>query len=91
VAQHHERMDGSGYPKGLTGEEIFIEARIIVVADVIEAMSSFRPYRPAPGLDKALDEITRNRGLLYDPQVVDACLKLFSEKGFSFEPKEEKG
>ena len=54
-------------------------------------MSSYRPYRPAPGLDKALDEITRNRGLLYDPQVVDACLKLFSEKGFSFESKEEKG
>jgi len=91
MAQHHERMDGSGYPKGLTGKEIFIEARILAVADVIEAMSSYRPYRPAPGLDKAFEEITRNRGILYDPQVVDACLKLFSEKGFSFEPKEEKG
>ncbi len=91
VAQHHERMDGSGYPNGLPGEEIFIEARIIAVADVIEAMSSYRPYRPAPGLDKALDEISRNRGLLYDPQVVDACLKLFNEKGFSFDDGERSG
>ncbi|MFP5344332.1 MAG: HD domain-containing phosphohydrolase [Gammaproteobacteria bacterium] len=77
--QHHERMDGSGYPKGLKGEEICLEARILAVADVLEAMFSHRPYRPAVGLDKALAEIEQNRGKYYDPAVVDACLKLFRE------------
>jgi energy-coupling factor transporter ATP-binding protein EcfA2 len=85
VLQHHERMDGSGYPQGLSGEEIILEARILGVADVVEAMASHRPYRPARGIDKALEEISQNRGVLYDPKVVDACLKLFAEKGFEFE------
>jgi hypothetical protein len=84
VLQHHERMDGSGYPAGLSGEAILLEARILAVADVIEAMASHRPYRPALGLDQALKEITQNQGTLYDPQVVAACLKLFKEKGFKF-------
>ena len=81
--QHHERMDGSGYPQGLKGEEIVFEARIVAVADVIEAMSSHRPYRPSLGIDRAMEEIERGRGLLYDPTVVDACLRLFREKGFA--------
>ena len=84
MLQHHERLDGSGYPAGLVGEEIILEARILGVADVVEDMASFRPYRPARGLDKALGEISQNRGVLYDPEVVDACLKLFTEKGFEF-------
>ncbi|MEA3420334.1 MAG: response regulator [Acidobacteriota bacterium] len=83
ILQHHERMDGSGYPNGLKGKEIISEARILGVADVIEAMSSHRPYRPALGIDKALQEISENRGILYDPEVVDACLKVF-QKGFKF-------
>jgi PAS domain S-box-containing protein/putative nucleotidyltransferase with HDIG domain len=82
VLQHHERMDGSGYPAGLSGEQIILEARILAVADVVEAMSSFRPYRPALGVDKALAEIHQFRGTLYDGKVVDACIKLFTEKGF---------
>jgi putative two-component system response regulator len=85
VHQHHERMDGSGYPQGLSGEDILLEARILAVADVVEAMASHRPYRPARGIDRALEEISQNRGVLYDPEVVDACLKLFTEKGFRFE------
>ena len=85
VLQHHERMDGSGYPQGLSGEEIILEARILAVADVVEAMASRRPYRPPRGIKKALEEISQNRGVLYDPEVVDACLKLFIEKGFTFE------
>jgi len=84
ILQHHERLDGSGYPQGLKGEEILLEARILGVADVVEAMSSHRPYRPALGIDKALEEISQNRGILYDPEVVDACLKLFGKKGFTF-------
>jgi PAS domain S-box-containing protein/putative nucleotidyltransferase with HDIG domain len=80
--QHHERMDGSGYPQGLKGEEILLEARITAVADVVEAMSTHRPYRPGLGIDKALAEIERGRGSSYDPQVADACLLLFREKGF---------
>jgi putative nucleotidyltransferase with HDIG domain len=76
VLQHHERMDGSGYPLGIQGEEILLEARIIAVADVIEAMSSHRPYRAALGLDEALEEIRKNRGISFDPVVVDACLDL---------------
>jgi len=88
ILQHHERIDGSGYPSGLQDKEILIEAKIIGVADIIEAMSSHRPYRPALGIDKALEEISKNRGVLYDPKVVDACLKLFMEKGFKFEQEE---
>lgn len=84
VLQHHERLDGSGYPQGLKGKKILLEAKIIGVADVVEAMSSHRPYRPSLGNDKALEEISQNKGTLYDPKVVDACLKLFKEKGFKF-------
>ena len=84
VLQHHERMDGSGYPQGLSGKAILLEARIMAVADVVEAMSSHRPYRPALGIDKALEEISKNREMLYDPEVVDACLMLFKDKGFKF-------
>jgi putative nucleotidyltransferase with HDIG domain len=83
VIQHHERIDGSGYPSGLRGEAILKEARVLAVADVVEAMASHRPYRPAPGIDRALGEIAAKRGLLYDPQVVDACLRLFRQKGFT--------
>jgi len=83
--QHHERLDGSGYPGGLKGEEMVIEAKILAVADVVEAMSSHRPYRPALGLDKALEEISSKKGVLYDLDVVDTCLKLFNEQGFKFE------
>jgi PAS domain S-box-containing protein/putative nucleotidyltransferase with HDIG domain len=85
IYQHHERMDGSGYPRNLKGEEILIEARILAVADVVEAMSSHRPYRPALGIDAALEEIEKNRGLLYDSPAVDACLKVFREKGYQIE------
>ncbi|MBU1733598.1 MAG: PAS domain S-box protein [Gammaproteobacteria bacterium] len=85
VHQHHERLDGSGYPLGLKGEEITLGARILAVADVVEAMSSHRPYRPSLGIEPALEEITRNRGKFYDPEAVDACIRLFREKGFSFE------
>jgi putative nucleotidyltransferase with HDIG domain len=85
VLQHHERMDGSGYPSSLSGEEILLEARILAVADVVEAMASHRPYRPALGIDKALEEISKNKGVLYDAKVADACLRLFTEKGFKFE------
>lgn len=84
VHQHHERLDGSGYPQGLAGEEIFLEARIIGVADVVEAMASHRPYRPAVGIDAALEEISKKKDVLYDPEVVDACLRLFRERGFEF-------
>jgi response regulator RpfG family c-di-GMP phosphodiesterase len=85
VLQHHERLDGSGYPAGLKGEAIRLEARIISVADVVEAMASHRPYRPALGVEAALEEIRRNRGRLYDPDAVDACLRCFREKGFRLE------
>jgi len=84
VLQHHERMDGSGYPAGLSAKDILLEARILGVADVVEAITSHRPYRPALGIDKALEEISQNRGSLYDLGVVDACLKLFTEKRFKF-------
>ncbi len=84
VLQHHERMDGSGYPQGLKGEAILIEARILCVADVVEAMSSHRPYRPGLGIEVALSEIEKNRGTLYDAKVVDACLKVFGEGQFKF-------
>lgn len=84
VHQHHERLDGSGYPNGLRGEEICIEARILVVADVVESMSSHRPYRPSLGLAAALEEIAKNRGVLYDADVVDACGNVFRNKGYAF-------
>ena len=82
VYQHHERMNGSGYPRNLKGDEILIEARIMAVADVVEAMASHRPYRSALGIEAALEEIEKNKGILYDDAVADACLKLFREKGY---------
>ncbi|MDD5723863.1 MAG: PAS domain S-box protein [Syntrophales bacterium] len=85
VYQHHERMDGSGYPRNLKGEEIIVEARILAVADVVEAMASHRPYRPGLGIDVALDEIEKNRGIFYDNAVADACLRLFREKGYNLD------
>jgi PAS domain S-box-containing protein/putative nucleotidyltransferase with HDIG domain len=91
VLQHHERMDGSGYPSGLSGEDIIMEARILGVADVVDAMASHRPYRPALGINKALGEISQNKGVLYDSKVVDACLTLFRDKKFKFEPHTQVG
>jgi PAS domain S-box-containing protein len=85
VLQHHERMDGSGYPNKVKGPDILIEARIIAVADVVEAMSSHRPYRAALGLEPALDEIAKGRSIWYDPSVVDACLKIVREARFTFD------
>jgi PAS domain S-box-containing protein/putative nucleotidyltransferase with HDIG domain len=85
VYQHHERMNGSGYPQGLSGDKIILEARILAVADVVEAMASHRPYRPAIGLGLALDEISQKSGVLYDPAVVDACTRLFYEREFKLE------
>jgi HD-GYP domain-containing protein (c-di-GMP phosphodiesterase class II) len=82
VHQHHERINGTGYPQGLKGKNILIEARILAVADVVEAMISYRPYRPALGLEIALTEIEHNAGTLYDRKVADACLKLFREKSY---------
>ncbi|MGB3480024.1 MAG: HD domain-containing phosphohydrolase, partial [bacterium] len=84
VHQHHERINGSGYPKGITGKDTLLESKILAVADVVEAMTSHRPYRPAPGLEKALEEIMQNKGKLYDPDVVDTCIKLFKNKDFKF-------
>jgi PAS domain S-box-containing protein len=84
VLQHHERLDGSGYPFGLSGDDIIMEARILAVADVVEAIASHRPYRPALGIDQAMAEISRQQGVLYDAAVVQACLKLFSETAFAF-------
>jgi PAS domain S-box-containing protein/putative nucleotidyltransferase with HDIG domain len=85
VLQHHERMDGSGYPQGLSGAEIILEARILAVADIVEAMATHRPYRPARGIGDALEEILHNKGTFYDLDVVDACLRVFYEKGFKFD------
>jgi len=84
VLQHHEKIDGSGYPQGLSGDEILLESRILCVADVVETMETHRPYRPSLGRDAALEEIRKNRDILYDPEVVDACLKLFRETGFQY-------
>jgi putative two-component system response regulator len=84
TAQHHERLDGSGYPFGLKENEIIFEAKILSVADVVEAMASRRPYRPAEGINYALDEISKKRGIAYDPQVVDVCLYLFNKKDYKF-------
>jgi len=85
VLQHHERLDGSGYPQGLTNDRILIESRIIAVADVIEAMASHRPYRPGCGINPTLEEIEKDKGTLYDKKVVEVCVRLFREKGFNFE------
>ena len=85
VLEHHERMNGSGYPNGLTGDNILMESRILAVADVVESMASHRPYRSALGIDKALEEIEKNRGTLYDNAVADACLRLFREKGYQLQ------
>ena len=85
VLQHHELMDGSGYPEGLAGEKIMVEARILTVANVIEAMVSHRPYRAAFNIKEALAEILKNKGTLYDPVVVDACRKIFTENRFAFD------
>ncbi|MCX6562279.1 MAG: PAS domain S-box protein [Candidatus Aminicenantes bacterium] len=84
IYQHHERMNGSGYPQGLSDDSILLEARILAVADVVEAMSSHRPYRPSLGLKNTLDEISIHKGILYDPVVVDTCLKLIKEKKYAF-------
>jgi HD-GYP domain-containing protein (c-di-GMP phosphodiesterase class II) len=85
VYQHHERMDGSGYPRNLKGEEICIEARILAVADVVEAMASHRPYRPGLGIEAALAEIEKHRGIYYDSAAADACLRVFREKDYKLE------
>jgi putative two-component system response regulator len=85
VLQHHERMDGSGYPRNLKGDDILMESRILAVADVVESMASHRPYRAGLGIDVALEEIEKNKGILYDEAVVDTCLRLFLEKGFQLE------
>ena len=82
ILQHHEKMDGTGYPQGLTGDEIIVEARILGVADVVEAMTAPRPHRPALGIEKALGEILEKKGICYDAQIVDACVRLFKEEGF---------
>lgn len=88
VLQHHEKLDGSGYPRGLTGKEILQEAKIISVADTTEAMASHRPYRPSLGIQKALEEISRHKGTLYDPKIVDICVALFTEERFTYDPVE---
>lgn len=88
VIQHHERLNGSGYPKGLKGDEILVESKIIAVADVVEAMMSHRPYRPALGLEATLEEISRGKGKLFDPDVVTCCVELFHSHGFMFKERE---
>ena len=85
ILQHHERLDGSGYPRGLSEDQILVEARILAVADVVEAMASHRPYRPALGIEPALEEITKHKGILYEPAAVEACCRLFRELGFDWE------
>ena len=82
ILQHHERLDGTGYPRGLIGDAIRLEARIMMVADVVESMSSHRPYRPGLGIEAALAEIAQHSGARYDPVVVDACRRLFVEKAY---------
>jgi HD-GYP domain-containing protein (c-di-GMP phosphodiesterase class II) len=79
-------MNGSGYPRGLKGDDILLEARILAISDVVEAMASHRPYRPALGIAAALEEIEKNKGILYEPEAVVTCLKLFREKDFIFKP-----
>jgi putative nucleotidyltransferase with HDIG domain len=87
VYQHHEKLDGSGYPRGFKGDEILLEARILAVADVVEAITSHRPYRPALGIDFALEEIGKNRGIVFDTVISDACILLFTKKGFKLTPQ----
>ncbi len=82
ILQHHERINGSGYPEGLKADEIIFEAKVLAVADVVEAMSSHRPYRPALGVKKAIEEISKNKAILYDAEVTDICIKLFKDKKF---------
>jgi HD-GYP domain-containing protein (c-di-GMP phosphodiesterase class II) len=84
VLQHQEKIDGSGYPRGLKSDEICIEAKILGVANVVEAMSSYKSYRPALSIDEALAEVSNNKNILFDPEVVDTCIKLFKEKDFKF-------
>jgi HD-GYP domain-containing protein (c-di-GMP phosphodiesterase class II) len=84
ILQHHERLDGSGYHDGRRGDDMLLPARVLAVADVVEAMASHRPYREAAGLEAALNEISAHAGKLYDPDAVAACVRLFREKGFSF-------
>ena len=84
ILEHHERIDGSGYPNGLKGEQLLLESRILAVADVVESMASHRPYRPGLGIEKALEDIEKNRGILYDAEAVDACLDLFRTKSYAF-------
>jgi len=85
VRQHHERLNGTGYPNGLRGDELLLESRILAVADVVEAIASFRPYRPALGVDVALAEIEAGRGAVFDSNVVDACVRQFRERNFAFD------
>ena len=85
VRQHHERIDGSGYPDGVKGDEILIESKILAVSDVVEAMASHRPYRASLGIKAALDEIISNKGKLYDPDVVNSCVSVFAKGDFSFD------
>ena len=87
IYQHHERLDGSGYPQGLSGDEIILQSRIMAVADLIEAMSSYRPYRAALGIDAALEEIELHKGTRFDTDVVEICIRLFREKKFQFNEK----
>ncbi len=86
VLQHHERIDGSGYPRGLAGDDIMFEAKILAVADVFETIASHRPYRPSLGINRAIEELNTNKGILYDENVAKACVVLMEEKGFEFEP-----
>ena len=88
VLQHHERLDGSGYPQGLKDKQILPEVKILAVADVVEAMMSHRPYRPSLGVDAALEEISRQRGVLYDPEAVDCCIALFRDNSFDFDSRQ---
>jgi HD-GYP domain-containing protein (c-di-GMP phosphodiesterase class II) len=85
VLEHHERMNGSGYPNGLKGDNILLESKILAVADVMESMASHRPYRPSLGIEAALEEIEKNRGTLYDADVVNACLRVFRENGYQLQ------
>jgi len=91
VHQHHERMDGSGYPLGISGDDILLESRIIAVADSVEAMASHRPYRPALGIEKALEMILNEKGKSYDSQIVDACVTLFKNRDFQFPQDKQEG
>ncbi len=87
IYQHHERLDGSGYPRKLKGDQILLEARILGVADVVESMAFFRPYRPSIGIEEGIEELENQKGILYDPQVVDACVLLLTKKKFDFQTK----